>query len=329
MTTTISSHKTAEEIYSELSLKYNNNIITWEKSCIEVGTFKECLEMETQKLYCPLLKQICQEALDKIKQDFSEVKERLQNCQKELSDYHPILQRGIIDIQKAIEIQARQDLSGLDPQLQSRAHELAETAKKHLDELQFNEQHVNLLKSRFAKRFSYDTEARWRAFMAAYNARHQELLPSPHQPGLIARLFGYGSQTSKQREDSPDESLFAEAGSSTPKSSSDELDKKDDLLQNQFDVASLENQDGNQAALHTPQTSLASKEVASSSKVTSLSCIAEEELFQSSSSNAAQLASFQGIPLQDSASSGTAVQKQVAATNAIFSSKSKNRHKGH
>jgi hypothetical protein len=281
MTITISSHKTAEEIYSELSLKYNNNIKTWEKSCIEVGTFKECLEMETQKLYCPLLKQISQEALDKIKQDFSEVKERLQNCQNELSDYHPTLQRGIIDIQKAIEIQARQDLSGLDPQLQSRAHELAKTAKKHLDELQFNEQNVNLLKTRFAKRFSYDAEARWQTFMAAYNSRHQELLPSLHQPGLIARIFGYGSQTSKQREESSEGPLHAEAGSSTPKSSNDESDKKEDPFQ------------------------------------------------FVSSPNAASIASFEGSPLQEIASSGPDVYKQVASTNATSSSKSKNRHKGH
>jgi hypothetical protein len=281
MTKSISSCEPAEAIYSELSLKYNNNIILWEKKCIEVGTFKECLELETVKLYCPLLKQISQQALEKIKQDFSEVKNRLSACQKEISNYHTALQKGIIEIQKAIEIQTSRELSSLDSQLQNQANELAKIPKKYLDELQYDEQHINLLKNRFAKGFSYETEARWQTFMAEYDARYQELLHPLPQSDLIRRLFGFAPQILKKLEKSCNSYFFSQLDPSKPKLSRDEIDQKNDALHIQFDYKTSENQQSNQPELRSLTYSGSSKEVTSASEVISMLCSVEEDQLQS------------------------------------------------
>ena len=44
MTTLVSSHRTADEIFNEYSTTYNNNIKAWVDACVEVGTLKETLE---------------------------------------------------------------------------------------------------------------------------------------------------------------------------------------------------------------------------------------------------------------------------------------------
>jgi hypothetical protein len=208
MTNAILSHRTAEEIFNEYSTTYSNNIKTWVDACIEVGTFKESLEYEAQSLYTPLVKEVTREALDKIKTDFAQIRGRLQKVQQDIQEYHPELQRGIVDIKRAIDAQAKQDLSGLDVKLQEKAQELAVIARQHLQTLEYNEKHVNLLESRFAKRLSQDAEARWIAFNTAYDARVCELNPQPKQSGLIARLFGYGYAGNgglKSEEKNPDD----------------------------------------------------------------------------------------------------------------------------
>lgn len=212
MTTFVTSHRTADEIFNEYSTTYNNNIATWVDACIEVGTLKESLEYQTQCLYTPLLKDITREALDKIKDDFAKTRDRLLDLQKQIVDYHPELTKGIVDIKKAIEAQSKQDLSGLDIKLQEKAQELAVIAKQHLQTLEYDEKHITLLEGRFAKRLSQDAEARWATFITAYDARILELTPQPKQPGLIARWLGYAYAAATESSDSKqDEKSLADA----------------------------------------------------------------------------------------------------------------------
>jgi hypothetical protein len=214
MTTLVSSHRTADEIFHEYSTTYNNNIKTWVDACVEVGTLKETLEYQTQCLYTPLLKDVAREALDKIKDDFSKTRERLLAIQKQIQEFHPELSKGIVDIKKAIEAQAKQDLSGLDMKLQEQAQSLALLAKQHLQELEYDEKHVTLLEGRFAKRMSSDAEARWYAFNAAYDARVYELNPQPKQAGLIARWLGYAMSMPESKAEDKSLSQSAEISSS-------------------------------------------------------------------------------------------------------------------
>jgi hypothetical protein len=216
MTNVISSHRTAEEIFNEHSTTYINNIKTWVDACIEVGTFKESLEYETQSLYTPLLKEVTREALEKIKTDFAQTRERLHKVQLDIQEYHPQLQRGIVDIKRAIDAQAKQDLSGLDVKLQEKAQQLAVIARQHLQTLEYDEKHVTLLVSRFTKRLTQNAEARWIAFNTAYDVRVHELNPQPKPQGLIARLFGYSyaaNDATKPEEKNLDDLSYSRDGS--------------------------------------------------------------------------------------------------------------------
>lgn len=190
---TVSNHnKTADELYTELSLYYNDNYEKWNQDCKDIGTLKESLELETDRLYMLPLHHITESSLNDLKESFESVRNRLKKDHEEMLTFHPRLQQGIVQIKLAIDAQSKENLKGLDPKLQEKAEQLALIAKENLQALELADKYIILFKARFGKRLEKDAEARWTSFCTAAASKLSAMQAQTNQaPSYLSSLASW------------------------------------------------------------------------------------------------------------------------------------------